>query len=122
MIKLPYEKLLIWQKAMDLARLIYMVTKSFPKEELFGLTSQMRRSAVSIPSNIAEGSQRSGAKDFAHFILMAKGSLAELKTQTILAKDATYLSNQHFTDTIEKIEELDKMLRSFYLKITGGKY
>ena len=85
MTRLPFGQLQIWQKSMLLAKEIYRITSSFPKAEIYGLTSQMRRCAVSIPSNIAEGSQRVSDKDFANFILIAKGSLAELHTQLLLS-------------------------------------
>lgn len=87
MLNLPYQKLHIWGKAMLLAKKIYVITSQFPKQEIYGMTSQMRRAAVSIPSNIAEGSQRGTNKDFANFIGIARGSLAELETQFILARD-----------------------------------
>ena len=79
-----YEDLIIWQKAMDIAEKVYALTKTLPADEIYGLSSQMRRSAVSIPSNIAEGHARSGShKEFKHFLTIAKGSLAELETQIV---------------------------------------
>ena len=76
-----YKKLLVWQKSMELLRLVYILTKKLPKEEQFGLSSQIKRAALSIPSNIAEGSHRNPNKDFAHFLHMAMGSVAEVETQ-----------------------------------------
>ncbi len=81
---MSYRKLKIWQRAMDITDYIYTLTDNFPKNEQYGLCSQMRRCAVSIPSNIAEGSQRTSHREFAHFILIAKGSLAEFETQLLI--------------------------------------
>lgn len=81
-----YRDLIVWQKSMDLVVLIYKLTKEFPDEEKFGLTSQMRRCTVSIPSNIAEGSRRRGEREFRHFLLIAYGSGAELETQLEIAE------------------------------------
>ena len=119
MIKLPYKNLKIWEKGMVLVKLIYELTKKFPKEEIYGLTSQIRRSGISIPSNIAEGSQRGSDKDFANFILIAKGSLAELETQIILAADFTYIQNDELEIILSKTDELDKMLLAFHKKLTA---
>jgi four helix bundle protein len=80
-----YRELVVWQKAMGLAKLCYQVTKRFPKEEMFGMTSQIRRSAASIPANIAEGHGRTHTKDYLHFLSIAKGSLAEVETHLILS-------------------------------------
>ena len=85
-----YKDLQVWQKAMELARKVYKLTSHFPIEEVYGLTSQIRRSAVSIPSNIAEGSPRSGTKEFLQFLSIARGSAAELETQLILASQLGY--------------------------------
>ncbi len=120
MITFPFQKLLIWQKGMDLVDLIYIITGSFPRTELYGLISQMRRSAVSIPSNIAEGSQRVSQKEFSNFILIAKGSLAELYTQAMMAKRQKFMNEEKFLELELKIVELDKMLRSFYLKLVSS--
>lgn len=102
---------------MDLAKQVYEATKSFPKEERHDLVSQMRRAAVSIPSNIVEGSQRSTKKDFAHFLLNAKGSLAELQTQMLLAQELGYLSRIAVDVFIEQMQEIDKMIYAFHGKI-----
>src|ERR1700752_2982669 len=87
-----YRDLVAWKKAMALARLVYEVTSGFPKSETFGLMSQMRRAAVSIPSNIAEGQARHSKREFTHFLRNTRGSLAELETQTLLSKDLGYLT------------------------------
>lgn len=118
MLKLPYQKLQIWQKGFALARLTYDITRSFPEEERYGLISQMRRSAVSVPSNIAEGSQRTTNRDFHSFIAIAKGSLAELETQVLLSQHLGYMNETNTTSLIRRIEEIAKMLRAFALKLT----
>lgn len=105
---------------MDLSRRMYSVTQSFPKEEQYGLISQMRRCAVSIPSNIAEGSQRSSDKEFANFILISRGSLAELETQLILAHDFGYIDGKEFELVLRDIDELSRMLHSFYSKLKAN--
>ena len=88
-----YNELVAWQKAMDLVEQIYKITRRFPKEELYGLTSQVRRAAVSIPSNIAEGHCRNGRREFVHHLSIALGSLGELETQVILAHRLGYLAD-----------------------------
>src|SRR5581483_3446529 len=93
-----FEDLKVWQKAILLADHIYDVTTYFPKEEMFGLTKQMRNSAVSIPSNIAEGSARGTRKDFAQFISIARGSLAELQTQLVIARNRRFIEVAAYTD------------------------
>ena len=87
-----YQKLEAWRMAMGLVEEVYKGTQSFPKEELFGLTSQIRRAAVSIPSNIAEGASRAGSKEFLQFLHIARGSASELETQLLLAEKLGYLS------------------------------
>ena len=82
-----FRELEVWQIAMSLARLVYSVTAGFPRDERYGLTSQLQRSAESIPSNIAEGNARSGTRDYARFVSVAQGSCAELQTQLLLARD-----------------------------------
>lgn len=86
-----HKQLDVWMQAMALVKMVYAVTSTFPREEMFGLTSQMRRAAVSIPSNIAEGAGRCGSKEFAHFLDIARGSLAELDTQLEIAQMLNYL-------------------------------
>ncbi|KKP38147.1 MAG: s23 ribosomal protein [Candidatus Peregrinibacteria bacterium GW2011_GWF2_33_10] len=119
MFKLPYKKLNIWTIGIEIVNEIYEITEKFPKEEIFGLTSQIRRSAVSIPSNIAEGSQRTSNKEFANFILIAKGSLAELQTQLLIAKNLQYLNNDKFEQINGKAGNLNKMLYRFYLSLNS---
>jgi len=87
----PHERLQAWKEAMQLVRTIYDLTKTFPREEIYGLTAQMRRAAVSVPSNLAEGAARSSKKEFSQFLSMAKGSLSELETQLLISADLGYL-------------------------------
>ncbi len=100
------ENLQIWQLGVTLAKDIYLLTEKFPKSELYGLTDQIRRAAVSIPSNIAEGKGRSTAKDFVHFLNTARGSLYELTTQLYIAREIGYLTEQDFSLLIKRIEDL----------------
>lgn len=112
-----YRKLIIWQKSMDLVTLIYTTTRIFPKEELFGLTSQIRKSAISIPSNIAEGSGRDGKKDYLKFLNIAISSLFELQTQIEISKNIEYLDDIQFNKIFEDTRELERMIVSFTNKI-----
>ncbi|MBI4204442.1 MAG: four helix bundle protein [Betaproteobacteria bacterium] len=100
-------KLEAWKASRALVKKIYLLTQSFPKEEMFGLTSQMRRAAVSIPSNIAEGAVRAGNKEFAQFLNMARGSLSELETQPLIACDLTYIrSDDPVFDIVDHVSRL----------------
>jgi four helix bundle protein len=117
MLAMSFKRLQIWEKARLLVRDVYKITRSFPKEELFGLTAQMRRAAISVPANIAEGGQRNSEKEFAHFILIAKGSLAELHTYIVVALDLNYITKDRADVLVQSIEELDRMLRAFRLKL-----
>ncbi len=106
--KKSFEDLLVWQKAVDFSVDIYAITKAFPADEKFGLTSQLRRAAVSIASNIAEGSTR-GANEFVHFLNIARGSLSEVKTQLIIAEKIGYIQAQQLEEMIKKLDELSRM-------------
>ena len=105
--------LLIWQKAMSLVTKTYQITQKFPKEELFGLTSQIRRSAISLPSNIAEGYGRDSNKEFLRFIKIVIGSLFEFQTQIEIAKNINYLNENEFKNLYEETRELEAMIISF---------
>ncbi|MGA2466114.1 MAG: four helix bundle protein [Thermodesulfobacteriota bacterium] len=109
-----YRDLEVWQKSMGLAKEVYQVTSSFPTDEKFGLTNQMRRAAVSIPSNLAEGHARSGTQEFKHFISMAIGSVAELETQILLSAELGYLNENRKSDLFEQLDIIGKMLRGLY--------
>jgi len=108
-----YENLIVWQKSMDLVIIMYALTKKFPKEELFGLVSQMRRSAISIPSNIAEGSRRSSRKDFRNFLSNAYGSGSELETQIKIAKRLFYTEDKDYLQADQLLNEVMRMLNKF---------
>lgn len=105
-----YKDLRAWRQAMDLALAIYRNTRSFPKDELYGLTAQLRRAAVSVPSNIAEGKGRSSDKEFILFLHHARGSLLELQTQLALATDLRYLPPPQAARLLEQAEILAKTL------------
>ena len=96
----------VWKKAMDLAAHVYSLTARFPKEELYGLTSQIRRSAVSIPSNIAEGAARHSRKEFIQFLHIASGSVAELETQLLLAIRMEFISSDSIISHVEEVRKL----------------
>ena len=105
-----HKDLIVWQKSMDHVAAIYVATKAFPNEELFGIVSQMRRAAVSIPSNIAEGYGRLYDKETVKFLSNALGSASELETQLIISKDLGYLLIEDFRKLINQIEEIIRML------------
>ena len=105
-----FEKLDVWQRAVDLTAFIYDVTGKFPSDERFGITSQMRRAAVSVSSNIAEGSSRSSRQDFARFVELAVGSLYELVSQGFIARKQGFLAEQVFQKLYSDSEELIRML------------
>ena len=105
-----YRELLVWQKSMTLVKCIYQETRAFPKEEIYGLTSQMRRAAVSVPCNIAEGQGRASKKEFRQFLSMSRGSLLELETQLQIAADLGFLSAESRSQLVDKTAELLRML------------
>lgn len=107
-----FRQLKVWEKAHQLALAIYKATKEFPKEELYGLTSQIRRSSMSIPTNIAEGCGRFTNADFARFLQMAMGSASEAEYQLILARDLGFLSNDVYEKLHNDTEEVKRMLAS----------
>lgn len=105
-----HHRLVVWQKALDLVQTVYRVTADFPKEEIYALTNQMRRAAVSIPSNIAEGAARNSNKEFLYFLTISRGSLSELETQIIIAQRIGYLTD---------IETLQNQMESIF-RLLGG--
>lgn len=108
-----FKNLKIWKKAVELAIRIYSATQSFPEEEKYGLTSQMRRCAVSIGSNIAEGAGRGSNKEFVHFLNIAYGSSYELETQLIIANELQFINESVARELFDEINELQKMTFSF---------
>ncbi len=105
-----FKDLGVWQKSMDLAIDIYKIVKLLPKEELYVLSDQMRRAAISIPSNISEGQQRYSNRDFKHFLLIAKGSLGELETQIMICERLDYLKKEQTQKLYNQCIEIGKML------------
>lgn len=105
-----YRDLIVWQKAMDLATDVYRVTEAFPSREQFGLTNQMRRASVSIPSNIAEGQGRGTTKDYVHFLHIARGSLQELETQMLLAQRLKFTSESEVQNLLVLCDEVSRLV------------
>ena len=107
-----YKDLIVWQRSMELAEEVYRLVKKLPKEELFALSDQIRRAAISIPSNIAEGYERNSTKEYIYFLSIAKGSKAELETQLLLCTKIHYLNNSDIEKSISLIQEIGKMINS----------
>ena len=105
-----HRKLDVWKKSMDFVKDVYQVTETFPKHEMYGLVSQMRRAAVSVPSNVAEGAARKGIKEFKQSLNIAQGSISELDTQIELALMLNYIDKKSCEDLMEKINSISKML------------
>jgi four helix bundle protein len=112
-----YRELIAWQKAMKLVTEIYEVTRGFPGEERYGLTKQLRRAAVSVPSNIAEGQARFSQKEFHHFLSQARGSLVEIETQLLIAKDLKYLQPARVEVLLSAADELGRILNGLIASI-----
>jgi len=115
-----YKDLIVWQKSMDLVEAVYQATGQFPKEEVYALTNQIRRSAVSVPSNIAEGQARRSTPEFSRFLSFARGSLAELETQLLIACRLNYLNSQQLDRIMETHEEVSKMLPALIAKLASN--
>lgn len=112
-----YKELIVWQKSIRLVKEVFILTDNFPKSELYGLTSQMRRAAISIPSNIAEGYGRKSPKEYAQFYSISYGSVLELETQLIIAQELQFTDPKKF-DTVEALlEEVARMLNSMTIKM-----
>lgn len=107
---LNYTELIVWQKSMDLVENIYLITMKFPKEEIYSLTNQIRRAAVSIPSNIAEGQQRNSTAQFKYFLLVAQGSRAEVETQIRIAMRLGYVKDNEMDEILGLCAEIGKMI------------
>ncbi len=108
-----YKELKIWQRSKDLSIRIYRLTSTFPEKEKFGLSNQMRRCSISVPSNIAEGSARNSNRQLEHFLNIALGSLAELDTQVIISQELKYTQSKELNLIIKEINELQKMITVF---------
>ena len=112
----PHYKLAAWKAAMALVKSVYETTRTFPREETYGLTAQMRRAAVSVPSNLAEGAARTGRKEFAQFLSIAKGSLSELETQLLISVELGYLDQNH--GIFQMVEEVSRLLSGLHRNVT----
>ena len=109
-----YKDLLIWQKGIKIVCLVYQLVKAFPQEELYALTSQLKRASISIPSNIAEGYGRNTDKSFSHFLDISRGSLFEIETQLLIANELGFITNETlYTEILSQIEEESKMINAF---------
>jgi four helix bundle protein len=106
----PHERLDVWKKAVDAVVEVYRVTESFPKEEKFGLTSQVRRAAVSIPINIAEGAARRSSKEFVYFLSNAQGSTSEVETELLIANRLDFLGDSQFVELSDRYDDIGRML------------
>lgn len=108
-----YTELDVWKYSRELVKLIYELTKSFPNDELYGLTNQIRRCVISVPSNIAEGVGRQSNKETIHFLFIAKGSLNEVETQLYLSFDLEYISEEELKNILEKVISNKKLINGF---------
>jgi four helix bundle protein len=115
-----YRDLIVWKKAMELTVCIYSLTQSFPKQEIYGLSSQMCRASVSIASNIAEGRGRLNPAEFRQFLAMAQGSIYELETQLLIANSLGFARAEAIKEAESIANEVSKMLRSFIQKLNAG--
>ncbi len=111
MVSKGFEDLIVWQKAKDLAVEVYKTSKNFPREEIYGMTSQIRRCSASIASNIAEGTTYSSKKQFLHFLQIAHGSCAELRTHLTIANEVGLVENENYKQLTDKILEIGRMLK-----------
>jgi four helix bundle protein len=116
-----YRELIVWQKYMDLVTSIYQVLKLFPNDENFGLTSQLRRSAISIPSNISEGYGRNSLNDYIRFLNISVGSLYEVQTQIEIAFNLKYIENEQFKSIYDSTREIERMMSSLIRKLNEKK-
>lgn len=116
-----FKDLIVWQKSIQLCTQIYRITENFPKHELFGLTSQIRRCAVAIPSNIAEGQKRNYKNEFIQFLRIAYSSGAELETQLYISYQIGYLNKNNYDKLNSLLEEIMKMLNSLLKKLSNSK-
>ncbi|MEP1487347.1 MAG: four helix bundle protein [Algibacter sp.] len=114
-----YRDLIVWQKSMDVVTLVYKLTKQFPADEKFGLTSQIKKSSVSVPSNIAEGYGRNYTKDYARFLQIARGSLYEMQTQFQIVVNLKFINEIELHDNKKISIEVEKMLNSLISKLTN---
>ena len=117
-----FEKLDVWQEAVDLSTSVYQVSRSFPDDERFGLTSQIRRSSVSVAANIAEGSGRSSDREFTRFVEIAFGSLMETVSHLTIASRQSFVTNEAYNDLYTHCEKLGKMLSAFKKRLKSSQH
>jgi len=115
-----FRQLAVWQKSYDLTLKIYTYSVSFPNEERYGITSQLRRAAYSVPSNIAEGYERSHRKEYLQFLHIAKGSLGEIETFLMLCRDLKYLKDENYQDLESQRAEIGKMLKGLIVSLSSN--
>ena len=116
-----YRELIVWQKAMDLVEMIYCLTRCFPNEELYGMTSQIRRASVSVPSNIAEGQGRRTTSDFLRFLSIANGSLKEVETQVFIAQRLHYINEQQACEALDLTAEVGRLINGLMNSLRNKK-
>ena len=117
-----YKDLLIWQRGIDIVALVYQLISDFPKDEIYALSSQIKRCAVSIPSNIAEGYGRQSTQSYIQFVKIARGSLCELETQLLVAEKLGFVKSESlYSDIMKQITEESKMINSFLNKLESSK-
>jgi four helix bundle protein len=115
-----YSELIAWQKAMDLVETVYTASRRFPKDEAFGLTIQLRRAVVSVPSNIAEGQGRKSRAEFLHHLSIAFGSLREVETQLVIARRLQYLTSQETERALAQSTEVARLINGLYNSLSTG--
>ena len=118
----PHERLDVWKQSVTMVTSIYEVTRTFPSDERFGLTSQIRRAGVSIPANIAEGAARQSDKEFCQFLSIAQGSTSELETELLIAKNLGYISNENYDRVYEEINVIARMLVGLSRSVRNGSH
>lgn len=116
-----FKDLIVWRKSRELVKFLYELTVKFPQEEKYGLVSQIRRSAISIPSNIAEGCGKSSSKEFTRFLEIANSSCYEIETQIIISTDLRFITDDDFISVNEKIQEIQKMLFALRKSVNKSK-
>ena len=114
-----YQDLLVWQRAMDLTDWIYASTRDWPAAETYGLTAQIKRAAVSIPANIAEGNGRNGRKEYVYHLGIARGSLHEVETMVLIAQRQGFLGNDETQDVLQRLQEVGRMLTGLIRSLSG---
>jgi len=117
----PHHNLEVWKRSLDFVTKIYKLTAQYPNDEKFGLVSQMRRAAVSIPSNIAEGAARNSKKEFINFLHIAQGSAAELETQILISRNLEFISQNQTDPLIKELEEISRMIIGLQKSLRSSK-